>query len=203
MAFQDSSSIAGEIQGCPINWYPGLMCFLGEIITRWHRSKQQPSLKKNVYHVILIFLGHAFRIIVQLWGTHSLEQMEHSWSLNTQKHLHTRARSSMGLQTLPRRWLSAYPWNQLSQLNIDPVNLHTPECRTSTWRYIDNFNRRHEIWRGYDLATQYTRSYHLFALFMFLIRAVASDIIYLFAGVRVRKWSIPGRETSIHVCVCF
>ena len=153
--------------------------------------------------MIFIFLGHAFCIIVQLWRTHSLEQMEHSWSLNTLKHLHTRARSSMGLQTLPRRWLSTYPWNQLSQLNIDPVNLHTSECKTSTWRYIDNFNRRHEIWRGYDLATQYTRSYHLFALFMFLIRAVVSDIIYLFAGVRVRKWSIPGRETSIYMCVCF
>ena len=126
----------------PSKLTPRLNEFLGGIITRWHRPKQQPSFLKNIYHVILIFLGHTLPIILpHLWGTHSLEQREHSWSLHMSKHLHTTERSSMGLQTLPRRWLSICAWNRLSHVITNPVSQHMPECRTRTCRYIDNFGK--------------------------------------------------------------
>ena len=74
-----------------------------------------------------------FHIIVQLWGAHSLEQMEHSWLLNTLKHQQGPAWIS---KLYLEDGLAHTQWNQLSHLNTDT------ESNTST-RIQDKHMKRY------------------------------------------------------------
>lgn len=48
------------------------------------------------------------------------------------------------------------------------------------------------------LRSSHSLPCHLLALFMFPIRAAASDLEFTCLPDEVREWGIPGRQTSIH-----